>query len=181
MVSLTDVDADATAAAADAGLSGATGNTTQTCPDVTLEVGVFFDGTGNNRFNVLSRAREDDSYQAALTNPALLYSLYKNGSDYNEANECGGIGRAFRSIYVDGPGTTRNQADDDNGTRFGMGRQSGVEARVLHGFRELLFRVHFGQLRCQVVSATHAQFFQRVDSRRFQQFAELTADAGNSH
>ncbi|SDX65180.1 hypothetical protein [Litoreibacter albidus] len=55
MASLTHVDADATTAAADAGLSGATGNTTQTCPDVTLEVGVFFDGTGNNRFNVLPR------------------------------------------------------------------------------------------------------------------------------
>ncbi|SFR34036.1 phospholipase effector Tle1 domain-containing protein [Litoreibacter janthinus] len=139
MVNLTDVDAEATAASAD--LEGETGNIAQTCPDVTLEIGVFFDGTGNNRYNVLSRAREDDSYKAAQSNPALLYTMYKDGPYYNEANACGGVGRAFRSIYVDGPGTTRGEEDDTQGTVFGMGTQSGVEARVLLGFRQVLRQI----------------------------------------
>ena len=49
-----------------AGQGPAIGATAQSCPRVALEIGVFFDGTLNNRFNVLSRARQDDSYHNAL-------------------------------------------------------------------------------------------------------------------
>ena len=66
MTSLTEIDAAATTAAATAGLGGELGNIRQNCPETTLEIGVFFDGTLNNRFNVLSRARQDDSYHNAL-------------------------------------------------------------------------------------------------------------------
>ncbi len=135
------VGSAATAAASQAGLAGTVGNVAQTCPLVTLEVGVFFDGTLNNRYNVISRRRQDDSYQNALSNPALLYAVYKNGANYNIRNSCGLAARTFRSIYVEGPGSTQGQADDTQGYALGMGRQSGVELRVLWSFRQLLTRI----------------------------------------
>lgn len=96
MTKLVDIDALAADAANNADMAGQTGNIAQTCPKVTLEVGLFFDGTLNNRFNVALRNREDDSYQAALTNPALLWALYKNGPAFDVKNSCGGTDRAFR-------------------------------------------------------------------------------------
>lgn len=138
MTKLGKIDATAAKVASEAGLSGEAGNITQTCPAVQLEIGVFFDGTLNNLYNVISRARQDASYQNAKSNPALLYEIYKNGSRYNERNSCGGVGRAFRSVYVEGPGSTRGDEDDSAGYATGMGRKSGVEARVLDGFRRML-------------------------------------------
>lgn len=138
MTKLVDIDALAADAANDAGMAGQTGNIAQTCPKVTLEVGVFFDGTLNNRFNVALRNREDDSYQAALTNPALLWALYKNGPAFDVKNSCGGTDRAFRSIYVEGAGSVAGEADDSIGYATGTGRRSGVESRVLQGFERLL-------------------------------------------
>lgn len=100
-----EIDSVASKAAEQDGMTGEVGNIAQSCPKTTLEIGVFFDGTLNNRYNVVSRMREDGSYQNALSNPALLYDRYKNGPTYNEPNACGGVGRAFRSIYVEGPGS----------------------------------------------------------------------------
>ena len=141
MEDLSRIDAEAVAAAEEAGLSGAAGNVAQTCPDVTLEVGIFFDGTLNNRFNTLSRSRNDDSYRSALSNPALLYDLYKSGNEHDEPNACGGVGRRFRSFYVEGPGSLRGKEDDQPGYAFGRDRRSGVEARVLQAFRGLLVEI----------------------------------------
>jgi hypothetical protein len=56
---------------------------------------VFFDGTLNNRFNAVSRARADGGYQNALSNPALLYARYKNRREFDERNACGGAGAPF--------------------------------------------------------------------------------------
>lgn len=140
MTSLGKIDATAAVAAQDAGFAGETEIIVQACPAVQLEIGVFFDGTLNNRFNVISGAREDDSYQNALSNPALLYALYKNNAQYDERNACGGTGRMFRSIYVEGPGSTRDAADSRTGYAFGMG-ETGVEARVLEGFRRVLTEI----------------------------------------
>lgn len=137
MTSLTKIDAEAASAANDAGLKGETGNIEQNCPAVTLEIGVFFDGTLNNLYNVKSRALPDQSYQNALSNPALLYERYKDGPEYNEPNACGGVDRMFRSIYVEGAGSSRNQPDDSKGYIFGMG-PTGIEARVVYGFRQVL-------------------------------------------
>ena len=105
-MNLGDIDKAAQAASSDAGLQGETGNLAQTCPKTVLEVGVFFDGTLNNLYNVEDGSRKDDSYQASKSNPALLYELYKDRRDYDEENACGGIARAFRSTYVEGPGST---------------------------------------------------------------------------
>ncbi|WOI35181.1 DUF2235 domain-containing protein [Tritonibacter scottomollicae] len=136
-MSLGDIDKAAQAASSDAGLQGETGNLAQTCPKTVLEVGVFFDGTLNNLYNVEDGSREDGSYQASKSNPALLYELYKDRRDYDEENACGGIARAFRSTYVEGPGSTAGAADDGTGYALGMG-ETGVAARVSRGFSEVL-------------------------------------------
>ena len=141
MNALVDIDSWAAAAASDAGMAGETGNIAQTCPKVTLEVGVFFDGTLNNRFNVALNNRDDQqSYTNALSNPALLWRYYKHGSEYDVRNSCGGVDRTFRSIYVEGPGSTRGEDDSAIGYATGMGA-TGVEARVLEGFRNLLRQI----------------------------------------
>ncbi|MBA4490649.1 DUF2235 domain-containing protein [Paracoccus sp. S1E-3] len=138
MTRLVDIDALAADAVGSTDMAGETGNIAQTCPKVTLEIGVFFDGTLNNRFNVGLRNRSDDSYQNALSNPALLWARYKNGKNFDVKNACGGVARAFRSIYVEGPGSLRGEADDSLGYISGMGRRSGVESRVLQGFERML-------------------------------------------
>ncbi|NHF74317.1 T6SS phospholipase effector Tle1-like catalytic domain-containing protein [Paracoccus xiamenensis] len=138
MTKLVDIDLLAADAVNGADMAGETGNIAQTCPKLTLEVGVFFDGTLNNRFNVALRNRSDDSYHNALSNPALLWARYKNGATHDVRNSCGGTARAFRSIYVEGPGSVAGEADDSMGYATGMGRRSGVEARVLSGFERLL-------------------------------------------
>lgn len=137
MSSLTEIDAIATTAAAAAGLGGELGNIRQNCPETTLEIGMFFDGTLNNRFNVLSRARRDDSYQNALSNVALLYALYKNRRELDERNACGGIARRFRSLYVEGIGSTAGQADSMTGYAFGTGA-TGVDRRVMVAFNDAI-------------------------------------------
>ena len=138
MTKLVDIDLLAADAVEGADMAGETGNIAQTCPKLTLEVGVFFDGTLNNRFNVALSNRNDDSYHNALSNPALLWAQYKNGATYDVRNSCGGVARAFRSIYVEGPGSVEGEKDDTTGYATGMGRRSGVEARVLQGFERLL-------------------------------------------
>ncbi|MFD1796553.1 T6SS phospholipase effector Tle1-like catalytic domain-containing protein [Paracoccus aurantiacus] len=138
---LADIDAAAADAANAEDMAGETGNIAQSCPKVTLEIGVFFDGTLNNRFNVALRNREDASYQSALSNPALLWARYKNGTRYDVKNSCGGVDRRFSSIYVQGAGSVRGEGDDMVGYATGMGRRSGVESRVLWGFRQVLARI----------------------------------------
>ncbi|ARC89603.1 phospholipase effector Tle1 domain-containing protein [Rhodovulum sp. MB263] len=117
--------------------SGGVGNISQSCPKVILELGVFFDGTLNNRYNVIAQSREDASYQNALSNPALLYDRYKNGPVHDEPKSESGNARSFRAIYVEGPGSTRGEEDDMTGYAFGQGRKSGVETRVLWGFKQV--------------------------------------------
>ncbi|OLS42571.1 hypothetical protein BV392_20385 [Rhodovulum sulfidophilum] len=117
--------------------SGGIGNVSQSCPKVILELGIFFDGTLNNRYNVIAQSREDASYQNALSNPALLYDRYKNGPVHDEPKSENGNARSFRAIYVEGPGSNRGEEDDLTGYAFGQGRKSGVEARVLWGFKQV--------------------------------------------
>ncbi|MDO5604354.1 MAG: DUF2235 domain-containing protein [Paracoccus sp. (in: a-proteobacteria)] len=143
MKDLAQVDAAASGAAAQSGIAGETGNLAQSCPKVTLEIGVFFDGTLNNRFNVMNPDKREgqDSYFNALSNPALLFDVYKNGPAHDERNSCGGVDRAFRSIYVQGPGSVQGEDDDNMGYALGQGQRSGVESRVLWGFRQVLRQI----------------------------------------
>lgn len=117
---------------AGSGLQGQAGNVSRSCPAVTLNIGVFFDGTGNNAANAGTAGRSA-SYTNAKSNVALLIPLYKDGQRYDVENSCGGIGVKYASIYVEGIGTTAGWSDwwpsNIAGAATGTGA-TGVEARV---------------------------------------------------
>lgn len=120
--------AEVTARASAAARPGAAvGATTQTCPRVTLEIGVFFDGTGNNAANAGQGA--EGSYANARSNVALLSDLYKDDARFWVRNACGAYERKFARIYVPGIGTIAGGKDSVLGQATGMG-DYGVEARV---------------------------------------------------
>ncbi len=127
-----DITDAADAAAADPEMQGAAGNAVQVCPAVTLEIGVFFDGTGNNIANATA-ASGGGSYGNGLSNVALLYPLYKTGDRYTQMNACGAPGRKFGAIYKQGIGTVAGESDywptTLTGAATGTG-PTGVESRV---------------------------------------------------
>ncbi|MCF6760441.1 phospholipase effector Tle1 domain-containing protein [Pseudomonas fragi] len=90
-----------------------------------LRVGIFFDGTANNQFNILSgRERQalgikvdpDSSYAGVPTNIARLHRHYPVQTAFKDA-------QALTSLYVGGIGTTTG-ADDTSfpGLTYGRGR-----------------------------------------------------------
>lgn len=90
-------------------------------PGMTLRVGIFFDGTGNNQCNLaLGGNGEGGSYGNALSNVALLHALYPTGPVGDQI---------FIKRYVPGVGTREGAADSLYGQATGGGR-TGVEARV---------------------------------------------------
>lgn len=129
----------ATADAAGTGLRGQAGNISRSCPAVKLNIGVFFDGTGNNASNAESPGRSA-SYKTAKSNVALLIPLYKSGSAYDRENSCGSIGTKYASLYVEGIGTTASWSDwwpsNRVGAATGLGL-TGVEARVYSACLEI--------------------------------------------
>lgn len=113
------------------------GNTTppgNTHVDANIEiftVHVFFDGTGNNRFNTASHrtnARNSPSgsvsYENYYSNIALLFMAMRETD-------------LVKKLYVEGSGTTQNQSDDSRGLGLAMGG-SGRWTRV----SELLHRLN---------------------------------------
>ena len=123
-----------------AGLQRAAGSIGQTCPAVTLEIGVFFDGTGNNAANVDGPSSSfSDSYNASRTNVVLLRNLYLRQERYWPRNSCGyAVKRDW--IYKQGIGTTAGQSDwlprNLGGAAVGMG-PTGIEARVFEACLEV--------------------------------------------
>ena len=85
-----------------------------------LQIGVFFDGTGNNKDRDRNRLDRD------ITNVAKLYDLYPNQRELN-----------IRSIYVRGVGT-KTSGDDTSvlGLAFALGDEGG-EARIALARKEL--------------------------------------------
>ncbi len=120
------------AGAASANMNGAAGNTVQTCPRVTLEIGVFFDGTGNNTANSIEGG-DSGSYGNARSNVSLFHSQYKIGDLWTELADCGSPKTKFSKIYMPGIGTASGGSDYNpftlTGAATGMGPE-GVEARV---------------------------------------------------
>lgn len=140
MVEATSPDGIAGAAdAASTDMQGDAGNLSQSCPAVTLNIGVFFDGTGNNAENTQNEG-SSASYNSAMSNVALLTPLYKDGSAYDVENSCGSIGTKYASLYVQGIGTRAGWSDywpsNIVGAATGMGL-TGVEARVFSACREI--------------------------------------------
>ncbi len=127
---------------------------------VTVRIGLFFDGTGNNRYNSQIAAdcramsevnggrhisecngRHDDpssSYANDFSNVARLAELYR--CQPVAGNDGTGL-KVYRPIYVSGIGTTSGRRDSYlSGQGFGRG-VTGVLAKVARGFRKLAVRL----------------------------------------
>lgn len=125
---------------------------------LSLQIGLFFDGTRNNADNLLHASRPpgsttptarppaplvaDDaspyqsrltsSYSNGLTNIARLHALYPD----NRAQPAGGQSMSL-AIYIEGAGTRTGADDDLMGLAFGIGR-TGVRAKARRALDELL-------------------------------------------
>ena len=86
------------------------------------EVNVFFDGTGNNYYNVTTEQKlsGEASFENALSNIARMWSGIDTGPD-------------VISVYIDGIGTTRSESDSFRGMALGEG-QTGIMDRVDSAF-----------------------------------------------
>lgn len=114
------------AADASDGMRGDVANACMSCPDVVLEFGIFFDGTGNNRDNAGQVG--EGSYANDLSNVAKLEPLYfRRNRDVR--NSCGGYATRYDSLYVEGIGTSSGEGDSRIGQGTGTG-PTGVENRV---------------------------------------------------
>ncbi|MFS2157043.1 DUF2235 domain-containing protein [Pseudomonas sp. Pseusp122] len=124
--------------------------------DVIVRIGLFFDGTGNNRVNsrigadcramaevneyehsVECRGCRDNpfsSYAAALSNIARLFELYPHQLKASrEADQL----RAYWAIYISGVGTTTKGGDSLwPGQSFGRG-STGVVAKAEQAIRKI--------------------------------------------
>lgn len=110
-----------------------------------VHLGVFFDGTGNNKFNVDQRkkgsiptSRENDSdfasYFSNFSNVARLWNLYNKEHVFNEPMN---KNTYYTRAYVEGIGTKRGETDDMFGS--GMGRwDRGVISKVKDGIKEVI-------------------------------------------
>ncbi len=109
------------------------------CEAGTLQVtmGMFFDGTGNNKFNTdNSRNTTDDSYGNSYSNVARAWQFYKgslNGvplANPQKSNDA--EGHNF-NVYVEGIGTKKDK-EDSGILGFGLGQGLyGISARVIEG------------------------------------------------
>jgi hypothetical protein len=124
--------------------------------EVAVRIGVFFDGTGNNRVNSQIGAdcramaevyggvhtkecggRHSDpgsSYSNSLTNIARLAGLYKQ---QRKAIKCAEGAYVYDAVYVSGVGTTSGGRDSRvSGQGFGRGT-TGVVAKVTRSIKKL--------------------------------------------
>lgn len=127
--------------------------------NVTLRIGVFFDGTGNNPFNVEMGRKcgahhpvstedmdgsckpymqdPDGSYGGEVTNVKRLHDLYMASADQGKIIQ---QKQAFDKVYVEGIGTTAGGQDSLLGMAFGRG-ETGIEARVFDAFGQIKRRL----------------------------------------
>ena len=107
-------------------------------------LGVFFDGTGNNKYNVearkkgeisMEKAKDRDyaSYFANYSNIARLWNLYKKGSSSKNKT----THTFYTRAYIEGIGTKRGMPDDMIGS--GMGRlERGILGKVGDAYQEVI-------------------------------------------
>lgn len=127
---------------------------TSTCPALDLEIGMFFDGTGNNIGNVeagiLARLRgepdEGGSYANDFSNVAKLSRQNQNAG---VPNDCGGLAKKIVSEYVEGIGTETGSSDSTVGFALGWG-ETGVARRVEDAFLKFLRHVNAAKARGEV-------------------------------
>ncbi len=99
-----------------------------------ITIGVFFDGTNNNKDNTDHRrentatfrnvSSEGDSYYNEYSNVARMWEFYDTPT----------------RIYIDGIGTQSNQGDSTEGSALGTG-VTGVRAKVRKGCEEIVKKI----------------------------------------
>ncbi len=102
---------------------------------ITVTMGMFFDGTGNNRFNTdrTARSSEEDSvsYKNFYSNVARGWRHYIGSLNGKELKGNSKNGENF-NIYIEGIGTSNGDDDDNYGMGLGIGK-TGVKNRVRFG------------------------------------------------
>ncbi|MDR6714388.1 hypothetical protein J2W83_004009 [Pseudomonas hunanensis] len=103
-----------------------------------LRIGVFFDGTGNNRHNSAHAGPSaSGSYANAPSNIALLHDLYPQGP----AELPDGSARTFIKLYVAGIGTAEGESDATYEQMTGRGA-TGVAARAAQAQQAIAEHLH---------------------------------------
>ena len=64
---------------------------------INITMGIFFDGTKNNKYNIDHWENIDDSYQGSYTNVASLWDMYE--TSLKDPN------KLIDKVYIEGPGT----------------------------------------------------------------------------
>jgi hypothetical protein len=94
--------------------------------------GVFFDGTGNNKFNVSTKDQKTPLYYQRKDDTS-----YSDKTDYTNVSRIFSCCPADYAIYIEGTGTKANEGDDKiDGLALGTGKW-GVPARVTEGCQAL--------------------------------------------
>ena len=101
----------------------------------TVTINVFFDGTLNNIYNANpnSPTTKQSSYDNDYSNVGRMYLSVAEQRT-----------RKVRNIYIEGMGTKRRQADDQDGYALGTG-PTGIKMRAQEGIRQItdfLYRNH---------------------------------------
>lgn len=115
--------------------------TAQSCPQTKVTVGLFFDGTWNNAFNVADfrdedgSAFDDASYSGSYTNVRRLWDLHFDPSN-NVPNDCGDADLAYERRYIEGIGTITGRGDTTYGGAA-AGGEAGIAAQLARGTRAL--------------------------------------------
>ena len=101
----------------------------------TVTINVFFDGTLNNIYNANpnSAATKQSSYDNDYSNVGRMYLSVAEQRT-----------RKVRNIYIEGMGTKRQQADDQDGYALGTG-STGIKMRAQEAIQQItdfLYRTH---------------------------------------
>lgn len=115
--------------------------TAQACPQPAVTVGLFFDGTWNNAYNVTDFRDADGaehdgaSYAGSYTNVRRMWDLHFTPSN-NVPNSCGDPDLAYERRYIEGIGTSRGSADSSRGGAT-AGGDTGIATQLRRGAQEL--------------------------------------------
>jgi len=110
---------------------------------VDIAVGMFFDGTGNNRKNIDTREANPNSYQSAI---GTKYLWQDNTSYENDRTNVDKLEKMYPkqglyfSIYIEGIGTTNDAYDTLKDMGLGTGG-TGIREKVRKGCEELVKQI----------------------------------------
>jgi len=104
---------------------------------IQVTMGMFFDGTGNNKFNTDDPSSTENSYGNSYSNIARSWHYYRgtlNGEPLTNPQPIGSEEGFNFNIYVQGIGTKRGLTDDlFFGHALAIDSVSGIRARVREG------------------------------------------------